>query len=92
MIVNSPNSDPDRVEAEVNPNGMAMSTEPIVDALRRKIAILQEKRRDALQRLSTQKISMQDVGLELARLENELATAQRLLEQRLDTEHFIRTR
>jgi hypothetical protein len=92
MIVNSQRSDPDSLEAAGNHNGQAMSTEPVVDALRRKIAILQEQQKDAIQRLSMQRISMQDVGLELARLEDELATAQKLLENRLDTEHFIRAR
>jgi hypothetical protein len=79
------------MEAGAHQNGVMTGTEPVVDALRRKIATLQEQQKDAIQRLGIQRISMQDAGLELARLEDELAAAQKLLESRLDNSRLPST-
>ncbi len=44
-------------------------------ALRRKIVELEIQQKEAIQRLSTQRISVEEVGMALAKLENELSTA-----------------
>jgi hypothetical protein len=54
-------------------------------ALRQRIAELQAKQKEAIQRLATQRTSVEEVGVTLADLEKELSEAQeqlkRLIEQ-----------
>jgi chromosome segregation ATPase len=54
-----------------------------VAALRQKIADLQARQKEAIHRLSTQTTSVEEVGVALAELENELKEAQEQLRRLL---------
>jgi chromosome segregation ATPase len=50
-----------------------------VDALRRRIAELQAQQKETIHRLSTQRVSVEEVGVELEKLEKELSVAKEQL-------------
>ena len=59
-------------------------------ALRQKIADLQARQKEAILRLSTQRTSVEEVGVALAELEKELKEAQEQLKRLIDQQTGVR--
>ena len=68
---------------EITPNTAAEQYADDAQALRRKIADLQAQQKETIQRLSRQTSSVEEIGVALARLEQEIARAKEQLSRML---------
>jgi len=80
----------EKKEGALSPKSKAEQDWQTIAALRQKIADLQARQKEAIHKLSTQRTSVEEVGVALAELEKELKEAQEQLKRLIDQQTGVR--